>query len=72
VSRCQCPALTSQRQDSAEDSGRYNASLSNPGPPEERAEDFFGFKEFAGDLAGAAGVPEIIGVDLFYGFGDLA
>ena len=37
---------------------------------EEGAQHLFGFEEFAGDFAGAAGVPEIIGVDSFHGVGD--
>jgi hypothetical protein len=38
----------------------------------ERAKNFFGFEEFARNFAGSQRVPGVIGVDLFYGFGDLA
>jgi hypothetical protein len=39
---------------------------------QERAEDFFGFEELAGDFAGGERVAGVVGVDLFYGFGDFA
>jgi hypothetical protein len=39
---------------------------------QERAEDFFGFEELAGDFSDGQGMAGVIGVDLFHGFGDLA